>query len=190
MSHNIKKKIMKAIKIIVLFTITTTTFFAQEASKEKVYSNDTKGVNEFRIGAIHALNFHLNANYERILDKYSGFGATLTVYNNNSSNEAQVNLMLTPYYRFYFSETKEYGAQGFFVEGFSGLVSGSDKINYLGKRDYTSFLIGFGLGKKWVNKKGFIFEWLLGYGRGMSKSPIDNEYRDFLKGDLSIGYRF
>ncbi len=186
---------MKTIKIILLFTITTTTFFAQEATKEKTFDKDSKGVNEFRIGTIHALNFHLNANYERILDKYSGFGATLTVYNNEISDNLKINFMLTPYYRFYFSETKEYEAHGFFVEGFVGLVSGTDRtfleISSLRKeKDYADFLIGFGVGKKWVNKKGFVFEWLLGYGRGSYKNELTNNRRDFFKGDLSVGYRF
>ena len=83
--NNLIYKIMKKMKknLAILMFITFTTAFAQE-TKEKEFNKDKTGKNEFRIGAIHVLFLSLNANYERILDKYSGFGVTLNIYNNET----------------------------------------------------------------------------------------------------------
>lgn len=200
------KKMKKNLAILMFITFTSA--FAQE---EKEFNNYKTGKNEFRIGAIHVLFLSLNANYERILDKYSGFGVTLNIYNNDSNNndhysgfETVNKFMLSPYYRFYFSETKEYGASGFFVEGFAAIISGEDRyylentfynpntyttIPKFGKENFTTGALGFGIGKKWINKKGFVFEIMTGVGRGFSKT-LDNEDRYIFKGDFSLGYRF
>lgn len=209
---------MKKMKknLIIALLIASTSVFAQD-TKEKVYNKDTTGRNEFRIGTIHALTLSLNANYERILDKYSGFGVSLTIYNNSETNR-EINsgssvfdygtnnsFILSPYYRFYFSEKKEYGAHGFFIEGFTALVSGedwrrnynNDFINNNGlinnkviRESFTTGALGFGAGKKWVNHKGFVFEFMLGVGRGFSRDNLNNEPRFLFKGDFSVGYRF
>lgn len=203
---------MKKMKknLIIALLIASTSVFAQDKT-EKVYNKDTTGRNEFRIGTIHALTLSLNANYERILDKYSGFGVSLTIYNNSEINREINNgnnlfssgtnnsFILSPYYRFYFSEKKEYGAHGFFIEGFTALVSGEDwRIDYnngfinnkVNRESFTTGALGFGAGKKWVNHKGFVFEFMLGVGRGFSRDNLNNEPRFLIKGDISIGYRF
>jgi hypothetical protein len=206
------KKMKKMKKnLIIALLIASLSVFAQEKT-EKVYNKDTTGRNEFRIGTIHALTLSLNANYERILDKYFGFGVSLSIINNYETNREMNNdnsfftsgtnnsFILSPYYRFYFSERKEYGAHGFFIEGYTALISGEDwrksdltssnSINKVTRESFTTGAIGFGAGKKWVNHKGFVFEFMLGVGRGFSRDNLNNEPRFIFKGDFSVGYRF
>lgn len=186
-----------------ILLLAITNVFAQEVKKEKEFNNDI-GKHEVRIGGINLLAYlNFNLNYERILDKYSGFGVTLDINTNSNLDDIgtyKTNLMISPYYRFYFSETKEYGAHGFFIEGFLAYINAEERgnsslfnsnINYNYKiENFNSGAIGLGAGKKWVNKKGFVFEAYIGLGRSFSKTTITNETFFFPKGDLSIGYRF
>jgi hypothetical protein len=51
------------------------------------------------------------------------------------------------------------------------------------------FALGFGLGGKWISKKGFIFELSSGIGKNLFVSNSDN-YDIVVKFNFSIGYRF
>ena len=65
--------------------------------------------------------------------------------------------------------------------------TGKNNIIYDNKK-FNSFGIGFGIGKKWVNKQGFVFQFVLGGGRTISGGYSAPEY--IFQGDISIGYRF
>jgi hypothetical protein len=57
---------------------------------------------------------------------------------------------------------------------------------------YTNFAVGFGLGGKWVSKKGFVFEIGAGMGRNLNNST-KNDYYDITfvgRGGVTFGYRF
>ena len=68
------------------------------------------------------------------------------------------NFSITPFYRYYFFNKEDYGAKGFFVEGFGKLSFGDnsyENINYnndLDEENFTDLSLGMALGQKWVNK--------------------------------------
>ena len=107
--------------------------------------------------------------YERLLTEESGIGVSLLFsYDDNIYTK----FSLTPYYRFYFGKKP---AAGFFAEAFGMLntyegenfsyYNGSDPM--IKGEEITDFAIGFGLGGKWVTKKGFVFEVNSGIGRNL-----------------------
>ena len=53
----------------------------------------------------------------------------------------------------------------------------------------TDFALGFGLGAKWVTKKGFIFEINGGVGRNLFNSS-DTDFEIVGRGGITLGYRF
>ena len=132
--------------------------------------------------------------YERLLDEESGVGVSLFF---NYDDQFYTKFSLTPFYRFYFSKKP---AAGFFVEGF-GMLNSYDSYVY-NNNSYdpynsynsnietrTDFALGFGLGSKWITKKGFLFEINAGVGRNLFNSgDTDNEIVG--RGGITLGYRF
>ena len=55
-------------------------------------------------------------------------------------------------------------------------------------KKFTVGVLGLSLGKKWVNHSGFVLETLFGVGRTLGNNTYAPDA--FLRGDLSIGYRF
>ena len=57
---------------------------------------------------------------------------------------------------------------------------------------YTDFALGFGLGAKWLTKKGFLFELNSGVGRNLINSEKNDFYNhEFVgRGGFTFGYRF
>ncbi|HEX8574988.1 MAG TPA: hypothetical protein VF677_01705, partial [Flavobacterium sp.] len=122
------------------------------------------------------------------------FGASLLV-NLDSGNDYFENFSITPFARFYFQETKEFGAKGFFVEGFGKYSIGNrERLNYyydyidLDKENYSAASLGIALGKKWINRTGFVFEVLIGAGRTLGNTDVAPDV--MFRGDLNLGYRF
>ena len=132
--------------------------------------------------------------YERLLNEESGVGVSLFF---NYDDQFYTNFSLTPFYRFYFSKKP---AAGFFVEGFGMLNSYESYVynnnSYDSNNSYnfnvenrTDFALGFGLGSKWITKKGFLFEINAGVGRNLFNSnDTDNEIVG--RGGITLGYRF
>lgn len=147
--------------------------------------------NELKGNAIFLVAGALEITYERLLNEESGVGISLFVPYDDSID---INLSLTPYYRFYFGKKP---AAGFFVEGFGMLNSytqpaseGDWFSNYVGpEKDVTDFALGFGLGAKWATRKGFIFEINGGIGRNLFNSS-DTDYLIVGRGGINLGYRF
>lgn len=160
------------------------------------YSQDDKQVdfqkNEIKGNALFLVAGALEVSYEHLLNEESGVGVSLFVSYDESIN---TKFSLTPYYRFYFGKKP---AAGFFVEGFGMLNSYSDDYyvydsNFnettIDGENITDFALGFGLGGKWVTKKGFIFEINGGVGRNLFNSS-DNDYEIVGRGGITLGYRF
>ena len=175
-------------KLFVLICISAFTFgYSQEKETEKVdfLKNEIKG------NALFLVAGALEITYERLLNDESGVGVSLFVPYDNSIN---VNFSLTPYYRFYFGKKP---AAGFFVEGFGMLNSYTQEAadvsffsTYVGpEKNVTDFALGFGLGAKWITKKGFIFEINSGVGRNLFNSS-DTDYEIVGRGGINLGYRF
>ncbi len=200
---------------------------------------DEIGDTEIKLDVIDILTQPaLNLGYEKISDPYSSYGAEIffNFNNDNSSSSFSEKFSLNPYYRFYFVNKTDFGGEGYFAEvfiKFSNVHYDIDTYNYVrvegdedgdGINDYNYFELdssfynekkswdiapGIGVGRKWVNKKGWTFEYMVGFGRYLfaddeSDAPnyYDNsEVDEFtttsesrpvatFKGGISIGKRF
>jgi hypothetical protein len=173
-------------KLLLLFCLTVFTFgYSQDKDKVDFPKNEIKG------NALLLVAGAIEVTYERLINEESGVGVSLFVpYANNMDTK----FALTPFYRFYFGEKL---AAGFFVEGF-GMInsytqqasSGSFFTSYSGpEKNITDFALGFGLGGKWVTKRGFVFEINGGVGRNLFNSN-DADYEIVGRGGITLGYRF
>ena len=118
-------------KILLLFLSTSLYVSSQEIQKVDVVKNDNQilelfeelGQNELKLDIGDILGFPaFDINYERINDPYSSFGVSLFLnVSNNSSFQGNWNdkFTLSPFYRFYFFNKKDYGGSGFFAEIFT-----------------------------------------------------------------------
>ncbi|MEM6376802.1 MAG: hypothetical protein AAF705_01240 [Bacteroidota bacterium] len=169
---------------------------AQNEDADQDEDTTTKDIferkHEVRLGVLKLLGGGIfEGSYEYILDENQGFGVYALV-NFDSSSDWFENYSLTPYYRMYFQTYEDYGAKGFFVEGFTSFFVGDYNLedSLFGEdenEDVFDIAIGISLGKKWLNRAGFVFEAKLGVGRNL----LGNSDSDVIvKGDLSIGYRF
>ncbi|HKO77831.1 MAG TPA: DUF3575 domain-containing protein [Flavobacterium sp.] len=164
--------------------------------------------NELKINALLLIAGAFEVTYEHVLNEESGVGVAVFA---SFDKDIDTKFSLTPYYRFYFGKKP---ASGFFVEGFGMLNTyerdGYNKYDYntgalvdaVPDKNITDFALGFGIGSKWVNKKGFLFEINLGVGRNLFNSSDEykddyddyhndeNDYQIVGRGGFSIGYRF
>ncbi|MEE1899135.1 hypothetical protein V1389_12345 [Flavobacterium rakeshii] len=182
---------MKKITLLLALIIGVSSY----AQDEEVSAVDKK--HEVKLGGIKLLAGAIaEGTYEYVQSKDFSFGASV-LYNFDQDNDYPEDFSITPFARFYFQESKEYGAKGFFVEGFGKYVMGHSNettydpnagYSYTRKEDFNVGAVGLALGKKWINKSGFVLELLLGAGRTLG----GNEYAPdaFFRGDLNIGYRF
>ena len=104
------------------------------------------------------------------MNESNGYGVSLFANFGEDDTNYQ-NFALTPYYRFYFLNRKDFGAGGMFVEVFSSFSSANFQgYQYENKdKDEFQFSMGIALGKKWVNRNGFSFEAFAGFGRYFNK---------------------
>jgi hypothetical protein len=179
-------------KIFILFILSTHLVFSQEnVAKNTKLLAERK--HEIKVGAIKLLAGSVfEGTYEYVYSKDFTFGSSILVDFQNE-NEWDENFSLTPFARFYFQESKEYGAKGFFVEGFAKFAVGKTELykqfySNLESENFTAGVLGLSLGKKWINHSGFVFESLFGFGRTLGNNHLAPDV--FFRGDLSIGYRF
>ena len=148
------------------------------------------GKHEIRLNAL-GLVVHpaLHVYYERGVDESNGYGVSLFA-NFGDDDTTYQNFALTPYYRLYFLNRKDFGASGMFVEVFSSFASANfhSYDSNLKDEGEFQFSMGLALGKKWVNRNGFSFEAFVGVGRYFSSQEgIPDAHGRF---GLSIGKRF
>ena len=174
-------------KKIVIALCLSSFFFGY--SQEKEFTSIEK--NELKANVFLFVLNPIEITYERILNEDSGIGTSVYFM---KKGDADINFSLTPYYRAYFGKKP---AAGFFVEGFSMLSTGINNKTYyfnnsgnlinIEKDRYTDFALGFGLGSKWVHKRGFVFEINAGIGRNLFSN---NSPEVVGRGGISLGYRF
>ena len=138
-----------------------------------------------------------NPRYEYVLNKYSGIGADLNI-NFDDENGSQIleKFSFSPYYRQYFFSKEDYGAKGFYGEGFlkfytyeNETYSFGDSIN-TNTEAYFETALGIGIGWKWVSNSGFFIDINGGLGRNLGFSDDPND-RDFTgKFGVNFGWQF
>jgi Protein of unknown function (DUF3575) len=180
-------------------TTTTTTTVSTTAVTEEKKPLDLTKKDEIRLDPFYLVfGGALRASYERILNEESGVGVDLLLSNGKDINTT---FSISPYYRFYFGRKP---AAGFFFEGFGMYssfkareITSVNNGNYLFSNNYietnvSDFAVGFGLGGKWITRKGVIFELSAGVGRNLLNdyTKYETGTRITGKGGLSIGYRF
>ena len=166
--------------LLLLFLFTTIFSYSQEVQKVEVLKNDNQitelfeslGKNELKLDIAPLLAFPaLDVNYERINDPYSSYG--LSLYLNlsidDSSNVDWIDkFSLTPFYRFYFFNKRDFGGSGFFTEVFSKFSFGKHDVEYYNynpdvnspgidywetiEENYFDIALGAAIGNKWINK--------------------------------------
>ena len=158
--------------------------------------------NEARLNAAALIAGVFELSYERVLSEESGAGVSLYIATATADTENNyMTFSLTPYYRFYFGKKP---AAGFFFEGF-GMYNVSKSSDYfltnynngyfnstvIKGEKISDFALGFGLGGKWMTRKGVVFELSAGIGRNLFNER-NNTYGTKIvgRGALSIGYRF
>lgn len=152
--------------------------------------------NEVRLNALDLIvHPALSLSYERLVNHTNGYGVSVFA-NFGDDDTTYQNFNVTPYYRFYFLNRKDYGASGLFVEVFSSFSSVNFHDYWYGNgnkdKNEFQFSMGVGLGKKWVNRNGFSFETFVGVGRYFINRDTDNYSHPEAHGrfGLSIGKRF
>jgi hypothetical protein len=125
-----------------------------------------KGKNEIRINALSFLvEEDLNIFYERILSKASSLGLSMFINAGNETDLTHRKFAINPYYRFYFYNSKEYGARGFFGEVFSSFASVENES--------LQVSLGLTIGQKWVTTDGFSFELFVGTARYITETDLE-----------------
>lgn len=150
-------------KFILIFTLFVGSFsFAQQEIKLDI--GDAL--------VIRSLEF----SYERYLSNESSFGisALFNLTKEDVSFRYNENIMITPYYRHYFTTDKQWN---FFGEGFIGINSGKkEAITESGNYDakYTDGALGIAIGTKYIASGGLVIDLYGGVGRNLfgSNSPI------------------
>lgn len=172
---------MKKITLLILLLIATISSAQEKNEKPKL---DINKKHEIKINAITLLALKwIDVSYEILIDEESSFGTALAI--NTDYDESDLKYSITPYYRRYFSEKY---AQGFFVEGFGMLFSTDDNdFSNSNNEEVTGLALGFSVGGKFISKKGFSTELLLGFGRNFLESDNNDSVG---RVGINLGYRF
>jgi hypothetical protein len=202
-------------KYIIIFLSIPSLLFAQNKDNEVVViKSDNQieeftsslGQNELRLDFLDLLVFPaLSVGFEKINDSSSGYGATLFLNLGGEDTIGEVyndKFALTPYYRFYFLQSEDYGGYGIFAEIFTKFSSGKyEKFNdFWGQNQnnetlsYSDIAPGLAVGRKWINRKGFTFELLFGVGRNLLYKSKDDDSisrtAGIVRAGISVGKRF
>lgn len=211
--------------LVLIYILFFNHMFSQDVQQVEVLKNDKQvtdlfdeiGDSEIKLDVIDFLTQPaLNIGYEIINDSYSSYGAEvfLNFNDNNLSRSWSEKFSLNPFYRFYFLNKTDFGGEGYFAEVFIKFANIEyDRNTYfydpMPNEPYSTteeikawdIAPGVGVGRKWVNKKGWTFEYMLGFGRylfassGNDDPDSDYEVDDYrpeatFKGGISIGKRF
>ena len=202
-------------KYIIIFLSIPSLLFAQNKDNEVVViKSDNQieeftsslGQNELRLDFLDLLIFPaLSVGFEKINDSSSGYGATLFLNLGGEDTIGELyndKFALTPYYRFYFLQSEDYGGYGIFAEIFTKFSSGKyEKFNdFWGQNQnnetlsYSDIAPGLAVGRKWINRKGFTFELLFGVGRNLLYKSKDDDSisrtAGIVRAGISVGKRF
>jgi hypothetical protein len=194
---------MKKIILTALAICTLSVGLAQEEdltdSQERMEKFNEVKKHEISLDVAAAIGgLGINPRYEYVLGRYSGIGVDLNIgIYDKSDNENIETFSFTPYYRQYFFSKEDYGAKGFYGEGFVKLYSFDSELffnnNNLLQKSFTELAIGAGIGWKWVSDSGFLIDIGFGIGRNLGIANGDDRY--YLpevtgRGGINFGWRF
>lgn len=170
-------------------------------------TDSQKRMTEFSIAKRHSLSLDVlaalafpafNPRYEYVLNKYSGVGADLNInFDNENGSEILEKFSFSPFYRQYFFSKEDYGAKGFYGEGFLKFYTYENDLTlFLGNvannttETYFETAFGVGIGWKWVSDSGFLIDINAGLGRNLGLAD-DPDERDFTgKFGVNFGWQF
>ncbi|MEE9407890.1 MAG: DUF3575 domain-containing protein [Polaribacter sp.] len=133
----------------------------------------------------------LEFSYENYISEESSFGisALFNLAKQDATFRYNENMMITPYYRHYFTTEATWN---FFGEGFVGINSGKHEVPNLGGsgvsyEKYTDGALGVAVGTKYIASGGLIIDLYAGVGRNLfgTNSPIIVP-----RIGLNVGWRF
>ena len=194
--------------LITLFFIISLTSYSQDKIQQvEVVKTDTQieefskqiGTKEFKLDFLDLLVFPaLSVGYEKINDSSTAFGTTLFINLGGEDSDWNDNLAITPYYRFYFLQSEDYGGYGVFAEVFTKFAFGdAEEYNEISNtsvdENYFDMALGLAVGRKWINRKGFTLETLFGVGRNLffdEESDSGDRSAASARFNISIGKRF
>ncbi len=199
--------------LTLLFIFSLTSYSQNNVQQVEVVKTDTQieefskqiGTEEFKLDFLDLLVFPaLSVGYEKINDSSTAFGATLFINLGGEDSDWNDNLAITPYYRFYFLQSEDYGGYGVFAEVFTKFAFGDAEVyndNFTNNstfpayenENYFDMALGLAVGRKWINRKGFTLETLFGIGRNLffdEESDSGDRSAASARLNISIGKRF
>ncbi|MDB3938183.1 hypothetical protein N9373_05610 [Flavobacteriaceae bacterium] len=194
--------------LITLFFIISLTSYSQDKIQQvEIVKTDTQieefskqiGTKEFKLDFLDLLVFPaLSVGYEKINDSSTAFGTTLFINLGGEDSDWNDNLAITPYYRFYFLQSEDYGGYGVFAEVFTKFAFGDAELynensSTYDEENYFDMALGLAVGRKWINRKGFTLETLFGVGRNLffdEESDSGDRSAASARLNISIGKRF
>jgi len=184
--------------------------FSAIAQNNKDQTDSEKRLDDFTDAKRHELSLDVTAalvlpaiqpRYEYILGRYSGIGADIfiAIDNDEVRTEELEKFSITPFYRQYFFSKEDYGAKGFYAEGFLKAYTyenddfiGAVPINEIENQSYFETALGVGIGWKWVSNSGFMIDLGFGIGRNLGFSDEPDELTETIipRGGVHFGWRF
>jgi len=188
--------------LLILFFLVPLYIISQEVQKVEVVKSDTQienlnellGQNEIKVDFLDFILFPaLTLGYEKNRNSSTAYGATMFInFDTELGSEWNDKFAITPYYRFYFLESQDYGGYGVFAEIFTKFSSAKiENYSNLERKSYTDISPGLAVGRKWINRKGFTFELMFGVGRNLLYDKDTNGMSTAtIRSGVSIGKRF
>ena len=183
----------------IIATAQNKTEFEETDSQKRMTDFSKKKLHYLSLDVGAALVFPaFNPRYEYAANKYSSIGADLNInFDNSLNSEVIEKFSFSPYYRQYFFSKEDFGAKGFYGEGFLKFYTyeSSDYFydNSVEQQDFKSYFesaIGTSVGWKWVSNTGFIIDLNIGFGRnfGLSNEGFLREFTG--RFGINFGWRF
>ena len=188
--------------LLILFFLFPLYNISQEVQKVEVVKSDTQienlnellGQNEIKIDFLDFIIFPaLTLGYEKNRNSFTAYGATMFInFDTDLGSEWNDKFAITPYYRFYFLESQDYGGYGVFAEIFTKFSSAKiENYSDAKSESYTDISPGLAVGRKWINRKGFTFELMFGVGRNLLyDEDVNGMNTATIRSGVSIGKRF
>ena len=192
-------------KQLFLILLTISVIAKAQTKSDTIETESQKSMTELSKKKRHSLSLDViaglvfpafNPRYEYVLNKYSGIGADLNI-NFDDENESQIleKFSFSPYYRQYFFSKEDYGAKGFYGEGFLKFYTYENDTYFFGDpiintKAYFETALGVGIGWKWVSNSGFFIDINGGLGRnlGFADDPNDRDLTG--KFGVNFGWQF